>query len=96
MTGTWVEGLDRMNGSRPTLVVVDDEPNVLGSLHDQFRAPYPGESGQRNNFRGPGYFGIDLGLGGGVLESKTCTLGVPVPKVSKRGGHSSVDMAGSF
>ena len=32
-------------------------------LHDQFRSTYPGESGQRNNFRGPGYFGVDLGLG---------------------------------
>ena len=32
-------------------------------LHDQFRSTYPGESGERNNFRGPGYFGIDLGLG---------------------------------
>ena len=28
------------NGSRPTLVVVDDEPNVLGSLHDLFRKDY--------------------------------------------------------
>ena len=27
-----------------------------------FRPTYPGESGQRNNFRGPGYFGIDSGL----------------------------------
>jgi hypothetical protein len=27
-----------------------------------FRATYPGEAGQRNNFRGPGYFGIDAGL----------------------------------
>jgi hypothetical protein len=27
-----------------------------------FRFPYPGESGQRNNFRGPGYFEIDDGL----------------------------------
>ncbi len=26
------------------------------------RLPYPGESGQRNNFRGQGYFGIDAGL----------------------------------
>jgi hypothetical protein len=33
------------------------------TLRDQFRATYPGESGQRNNFRGPGYFGVDLGLG---------------------------------
>jgi hypothetical protein len=28
----------------------------------QFRDPYPGESGQRNNFRGPGTFNIDSGL----------------------------------
>jgi len=27
-----------------------------------FRFPYPGESGQRNNLRGPGYFEIDTGL----------------------------------
>jgi hypothetical protein len=27
-----------------------------------FRHAYPGESGQRNNLRGPGYFGIDSGL----------------------------------
>ena len=27
-----------------------------------FRATLPGEAGQRNNFRGPGYFGIDAGL----------------------------------
>jgi len=28
-----------------------------------FRQPYPGEGGQRNELRGPGYFGIDTGLG---------------------------------
>jgi hypothetical protein len=27
-----------------------------------FRFPYPGESGQRNNLRGPGYFELDNGL----------------------------------
>ena len=27
-----------------------------------FRLPYPGESGQRNNLRGPGYFELDDGL----------------------------------
>jgi hypothetical protein len=27
-----------------------------------FRHPYPGESGQRNELRGPGFFGIDAGL----------------------------------
>jgi hypothetical protein len=27
-----------------------------------WRATYAGEAGQRNNFRGPGFFGIDAGL----------------------------------
>jgi hypothetical protein len=27
-----------------------------------FRHPYPGESGQRNELRGPGFFGVDAGL----------------------------------
>ena len=29
---------------------------------ENMRNPYPGEAGQRNNFRGDGYFGIDAGL----------------------------------
>src|SRR5664279_6005696 len=33
------------------------------------RLPYPGEAGQRNNFRGDGYFNVDSGL------SKTWKLG---------------------
>lgn len=34
-----------------------------GSAGDTtFRATYAGEAGQRNNFRGPGYFGVDAGL----------------------------------
>jgi hypothetical protein len=43
------------------------------TLLDQFRATYPGESGQRNNLRGPGYFGVDLGLGKtwGFKDSQT-------------------------
>lgn len=38
-----------------------------------WRPTYPGEAGQRNNFRGPGYFGIDSGLSKmwNVTESKT-------------------------
>lgn len=36
---------------------------VAGSAgNTTFRATYPGEAGQRNNFRGPGYFGVDPGL----------------------------------
>jgi hypothetical protein len=29
---------------------------------DFFREPFPGETGQRNNFRGDGFFGLDMGL----------------------------------
>ena len=38
-----------------------------------FRATYPGEAGQRNTFRGPGFFEIDSGLGKmwNLTESKT-------------------------
>ena len=39
--------------------VFKGDPNQIGTL---FRHSYPGESGQRNNLRGPGYFGIDSGL----------------------------------
>ena len=35
--------------------------NPLATISD-FRHPYPGEGGQRNELRGPGYFGIDAGL----------------------------------
>ncbi|HEX4785540.1 MAG TPA: carboxypeptidase-like regulatory domain-containing protein [Candidatus Sulfotelmatobacter sp.] len=39
--------------------VFKGDPNQVGTL---FRHAYPGESGQRNNLRGPGFFGIDSGL----------------------------------
>ncbi len=32
------------------------------SAADLFREPLPGEAGQRNNFRGDGFFGLDMGL----------------------------------
>ena len=35
---------------------------VNGPTPNVFKDPYPGESGQRNNFRGPGTFNIDTGL----------------------------------
>jgi hypothetical protein len=37
-------------------------PNDPNQAILQFRNPYPGESGQRNNFRGPGTFNVDSGL----------------------------------
>ncbi len=44
-------------------------PNVFvgatggtGSAVNSFDYPFPGQSGSRNNFRGPGYFDVDAGL----------------------------------
>jgi hypothetical protein len=40
-------------------------PNVFldpSTAASAFRFAYPGESGQRNNLRGPGFFGLDAGL----------------------------------
>jgi hypothetical protein len=65
-------GSSVLTGPKPATGVFRDangDPNIfkdpqsLGLDQGIFRAPYPGEAGQRNNFRGPGYFGIDTGLG---------------------------------
>jgi hypothetical protein len=45
---------------------VNGSPNLFkdpASAIKAFRFAYPGESGQRNNIRGAGNFGIDMGLG---------------------------------
>jgi hypothetical protein len=45
--------------------LVDGTPNLFrnpASATEAYRFAYPGESGQRNTLRGPGYFGIDTGL----------------------------------
>jgi len=41
------------------------DPNVFQTgpaAASAFRFAYPGESGERNNLRGPGYFGVDMSL----------------------------------
>jgi hypothetical protein len=60
---------DVLVGPRPTTGRYTDpsgNPNVFRGDPTQvgtaFRLAYPGESGQRNNLRGPGYFGMDTGL----------------------------------
>ena len=40
----------------------DAMQNQIFSTQSPLRFPYVGEAGSRNNFRGPGYFGIDSGL----------------------------------
>lgn len=46
---------------------VDGTPKLFGCNTDyaftHFRNPYPGETGQRNIFRVPGYVALDMGLG---------------------------------
>ena len=48
-----------------TFIDSNGDPNVFKrgpSAASAFRFAYPGESGQRNNLRGPGYFGVDMSL----------------------------------
>lgn len=55
----------------------DGIPNVFqkgSSEAAKFRFAYPGESGQRNNLRGPGYFGIDNSLAKSWSFSETQKL----------------------
>jgi len=45
--------------------IQDGVPNVFKqgpAAVSAFRFAYPGEAGQRNNLRGPGYFGVDMSL----------------------------------
>jgi hypothetical protein len=49
-------GVHRDAAGNPTMFA-----DPLATIND-FRHPYPGEGGQRNELRGPGYFGIDAGL----------------------------------
>jgi hypothetical protein len=71
-TNFQLSGNAELVGARPKAGVVfnsNGDPFAfnLGSdpvafANQFFRLPYPGESGPRNNFRGPGFFGVDLGL----------------------------------
>jgi Carboxypeptidase regulatory-like domain len=73
-----LEGTSFVQGAKPKTGVFidqDGDPNVFKNainltctcfpgdgFNKSFRATYAGEAGQRNIFRGPGYFGIDGGL----------------------------------
>ena len=50
-----------VNGS-PEVFADPDTINNGVSAGSPVRLPYPGEAGQRNNFRGDGYFDVDTGL----------------------------------
>jgi len=69
-----------------------------------WRFPHPGESGSRNNIRGPGYFGIDLGLrkSWGITEKSKLYFSWQVYNVTNSvrfdaaNAFPTVDSAGSF
>ena len=52
-------GVYRQPGGPPTMW---QDVSPTGQAHSSFRVPYPGESGERNNLRGPGYLELDSGL----------------------------------
>ncbi len=57
-----------LNGRTPKTgtSIVNGQPNVFkdpATAIQAFRFAFPGESGQRNEVRGPGIFGLDTGLG---------------------------------
>lgn len=63
-----LNGNSVLTGSRPvtgTFTDKDGDPNVFQNPQaaiNSFTPPLPGQAGQRNNLRGPGYFGVDLGV----------------------------------
>jgi hypothetical protein len=58
-----------LSGPKPTTGTFTDQfgnPDLFknpAAAQGDFRYSYPGESGQRNELRGPGFFGIDTALG---------------------------------
>jgi hypothetical protein len=52
-------GVHRDENGNPNMF---KDPASVGTIDSYFRFPYPGESGQRNNLRGPGYLELDGGL----------------------------------
>jgi len=84
-----LEGTSFVQGAKPKTGVFrdqDGDPNVFQNainltctcfpgdgFNTNFRATYAGEAGERNIFRGPGFFGIDAGLAKmwNIKEDKT-------------------------
>jgi len=59
-TGPVNQGLTYVGNQPYAFNIGNADPNVYWS--SVLRLPYPGESGQRNNYRGQGFFGIDAGV----------------------------------
>jgi hypothetical protein len=73
-------------------------------VSNNFRFPYPGESGDRNQFRGPGYFGIDLAVNKtwAITEKSNLSFNWEVYNVTNSvrfdaaNAFPTIDSAGSF
>jgi Carboxypeptidase regulatory-like domain len=59
-TGAVNQGLTYVGNQPYAFNIGNADPNAYWA--SVLRLPYPGESGQRNNFRGQGFFGIDAGV----------------------------------
>jgi len=62
LTGSVHEGLTYVNGQPFAFNIGGASADPSKYWNSVLRLPYPGESGQRNIFRGQGFFGIDAGL----------------------------------
>jgi hypothetical protein len=60
LTGVVHQGLTYVGGQPYAFNIGNADPNTYWP--SVLRLPYPGESGQRSNFRGQGFFGIDAGV----------------------------------
>jgi len=62
-THTHLEQSVTLNGSGSPIVSLEAQAFANpGTALMNMRDPYPGEAGERNNFRGDGYFGVDASL----------------------------------
>jgi len=63
-TGAVHQGLTYVGGQPYAFNIGNADPSTYWTdpVSGALRLPYPGESGQRNNFRGQGFFGIDAGV----------------------------------
>jgi hypothetical protein len=62
LTGSVNQGLTYVNGQPFAFNIGGANTDPSKYWNSVLRLPYPGESGQRNIFRGQGFFGIDAGL----------------------------------
>jgi hypothetical protein len=62
LTGAVHEGLTYVNGQPFAFNIGGANVDPTKYWNSVLRLPYPGESGQRNIFRGQGFFGIDAGI----------------------------------